>query len=110
MHVEPEALYYELTRNFTSRYLNRSRAVRASVDITIPTDIIWIQVDRDQSAVATQLTRVWDQGGLDTIINLVDTCSIQLELAAAWNLSIFTSVSLFADFGNTYHSFVSRFC
>ena len=53
------------------------------------------QVAPNRHSIAARLSLVWANADLDMIISLVDTCALQLELAAAWNLPIFTAVSVF---------------
>ncbi|XP_067936689.1 receptor-type guanylate cyclase Gyc76C-like [Watersipora subatra] len=49
------------------------------------------QVAPNRHSIAARLSLVWANADLDMIISLVDTCALQLELAAAWNLPIFTA-------------------
>lgn len=55
--------------------------------------IIWMASDNSTHSTTTELTKAWSAHDLDAIIGSYGRCSTQLELAAAWAIPAFTSVS-----------------
>mgnify|MGYP001798818735 CR=1 len=56
-------------------------------------DIVWIRSGNSTHSTTVRLTKALSTHELDAIVGSSGRCTIQLELAAAWAIPVFTSVS-----------------